>query len=56
MLGRITKKTNEPKFSIHEYNALKNEMTQRIVIMNNQAHNAILTIITAWGQVLLYLF
>lgn len=35
--------------SFHEYNSLRQELITRITLINNQAHTAILTILTIWS-------
>lgn len=37
------------QFNMQEYISIRTEMTQRISIINEQSHTAILTIITAFG-------
>lgn len=41
--------SGKTKFNIQEYTSIRNEMVQRISIINAQSHTAILTIITAFG-------
>lgn len=35
--------------SFNEYNSLRQELITRITLINNQAHTAILTILTIWS-------
>ncbi len=40
---------NKCEFNIQEYISIRDEMIQRLAIINSQSHTAIITIITAFG-------